>query len=61
MKEYLFRILTYILCIMFLSYGVLVVFDKLMHKPFKWDSTFKVAVAALFWGVYLLAKCIKGK
>ena len=60
-KQLLFRFLCAILSIGFLFFGVGYIYNGIMNKPFNFDSTFKVALASFFCGMYLLVKCIKGK
>lgn len=60
-KKILFRILSGLLCFVFLSFGVIVVYDRVNNMPLVWDSTFKVAIASFIWGIYLLIKFMRGK
>ena len=44
-----------------LPYGVLVMYDKIFVGPFAFNNTFKVGIAALVGGIYMLIATFRGR
>lgn len=61
LKKAAFRVLSLALFCLIFPFGVLILFEKLTHKPIVFDSTLKVGLAALVWGIVLLVIFIRGK
>jgi NhaP-type Na+/H+ or K+/H+ antiporter len=61
MEKLLFRIISGILCILTLSFGILVLVERINQRQFNFDTTFKAGIAALAWGVITLVMTIRGR
>jgi len=56
-----YRILSFILSVVFLIMGFLAIIEKTGEGQIKYDSTFKFGVAAVGWGVIFLVVAIRGR
>lgn len=60
-KKIIFRLISGVLAIGFLFFGIGYIYNGIKHKPFEFDSTFKVALASCYCGIHMLVLCIRGK
>lgn len=60
-RKILFRFFAGIHCLLMLPYGVLVMYDKIFVGPFAFNNTFKVGIAALVGGIYMLIATFHGR
>ena len=57
----LFRILAFFLSVLMIGMGSLALIDKITSYPIEFDSTFKIGIAGLVWGIVLLIVAIRGR
>ena len=57
----IFRILSFILSVVFIPIGLLALKEKFGSHPVEFDSTFKFGIAALGWGIIFLIIGIRGR
>ena len=58
-KKNIKKILSIILCILFLPSGFIYFYMSVARTPFVYDSTFKFSIAAMFFGFVFLYDAIK--
>lgn len=61
MKTVMFRVISGILCLLTLPFGVLVLLEKIYQGPLEFDTTFKAGIAALASGIITLVMAIRGR
>jgi len=57
----IFRILAFLLSILMITMGSLALIDKIGSTPIEFDSTFKIGIAGIGWGIILLIIAIRGR
>lgn len=60
-KTILFRVISVVVCLITMPYGVIVLYERGIRGPLIFDSTLKSGIAAFIWGIIMLVLTIRGR